>query len=649
MKDNIKFFGTEETETKPLYIEAGQLSFELFNGSLRNINFKNREILRGIAYVSRDKYWGNYDHKITNLEIKKDNKNFNISYNSTVNDNTQSLTLHAKIEGSTEGLKFSIKAVPLTKFVTNRTGFVILHPLEDIVGKKVKIEQTDGSVFFDKFPVEIKPDQPFFKIRSFTNFFQSDIEVAIKLNGDKFEMEDQRNWLDASFKTYSGSLLDAWPYLLEKGKSYLQSVELKIIKKNIYTYYNKKEKHIEINFGEKCSKMPEIGSSISILPTNEILKLKKIIKSASLSYFVARLNGGDKNLKEKINLYNSIRTQTQTPLWLELILSSTKEINSEIKKVSSEFNSLNLCPEFVFVTHSNDMISFQPGDLRPAGPKYEDLAKLARFHFPNSRIGGGVLAFFTELNRLPVPPDLFDFVCHSVCPSIHASDDLTVMQNLETIEWIVKSSRKMIGASKYHLGPSSISTRVNPYGKSINKNPQHRRLCLSEMDPRVKGLFGASWMLGLVSEFAYFGIDSITLGALDGPDGIIYTKKDYISDFFQNRNLEVFPAFHVLKGLASKIGSDLRKVKCNQKNHISTIAIDTVNGLEIWIGNRTNQKKIVRISGISQGSSISFIDKSNFDNALRHDYLDSKEQLVGQNNQVELSPYAVVRINPREN
>ena len=64
-------------------------------------------------------------------------------------------------------------------------------------------------------------------------------------------MEDQRNWLDASFKTYSGSLLDAWPYLLEEGKSYLQSVELKIIKKNIYTYYNKKEKYIEINFGKK--------------------------------------------------------------------------------------------------------------------------------------------------------------------------------------------------------------------------------------------------------------------------------------------------------------------------------------------------------------------------------------------------------------
>ena len=648
MKENIKFFGTEETETKPQYIEVGQLSFELFNGSLRNINFKNREILRGIAYISRDKYWGTYDHKIADLEINKDKNFFNISYNSDLNDNTQSLSMNAKIEGSTEGLIFSMTAVPLTQFVTNRTGFVILHPLIDIVGKPVEIEKTHGSIILDQFPVEIKPDQPFFNIKSFTNFFDSDIKVSIKFNGDKFEMEDQRNWLGASFKTYSGSLLDSWPYTLEEGKTFSQSVELKIIKKNIYTSSKKDKKLIEINFGEKCSKIPEIGSSISISPTNEILKFKKIIKSASPSYFVARLNGGDQDLKEKINLYNSIRTETKTPLWLELILSSTHKINSEIKKVSSEFNSFNLCPEFLFVTHSNDMISFQPGDLRPSSPKYEDLARLARIHFPNSKIGGGVLAFFTELNRLPVPPNLFDFVCHSVCPSVHASDDLTIMQNLETIEWIVKSTRKMIGSAKYHLGPCSISTRVNPYGKSVNKNPLHKRLCLSEMDPRVKGLFGASWMLGLVSEFAYSGIDSIALGALDGPDGMIYTKQDYISDFFENKNLEVFPAFHVLKGLTTEIGSDLREVKCNQKNHISTIAIDTINGLELWIGNRTNLKKTVRISGISEGSRINFIDESNFDKALKHDYLNSKGKLMDQNNEVELSPYAVVRIKSSE-
>ena len=96
--------------------------------------------------------------------------------------------MQAKIEGSTEGLKFSMEAIPATNFVTNRTGFVILHPLIDIVGKPVEIEETDGSTRIDHFPLEIKPDQPFFNIRSLTNFFDSGVKVSIKFNGDKFEM-----------------------------------------------------------------------------------------------------------------------------------------------------------------------------------------------------------------------------------------------------------------------------------------------------------------------------------------------------------------------------------------------------------------------------------------------------------------------------
>ena len=64
MREDVKIFGTNEKETKPIQIVAGQLSFELFNGALRNIFFKNIEILRGIAYVSRDKNWGTYDYEI---------------------------------------------------------------------------------------------------------------------------------------------------------------------------------------------------------------------------------------------------------------------------------------------------------------------------------------------------------------------------------------------------------------------------------------------------------------------------------------------------------------------------------------------------------------------------------------------------------
>src|SRR5437899_13101899 len=48
------------------------------------------------------------------------------------------------------------------------------------------------------------------------------------MEGSKFEMEDHRNWMDASYKTYVCSLLDPWPYSLEKGKRFTQSVTLTV-------------------------------------------------------------------------------------------------------------------------------------------------------------------------------------------------------------------------------------------------------------------------------------------------------------------------------------------------------------------------------------------------------------------------------------
>ena len=39
-------------------------------------------------------------------------------------------------------------------------------------------------------------------------------------------MEDQRNWTDASYKTYVRPLAKPWPYTLPKGESFTQSVTL---------------------------------------------------------------------------------------------------------------------------------------------------------------------------------------------------------------------------------------------------------------------------------------------------------------------------------------------------------------------------------------------------------------------------------------
>ena len=115
-------------------------------------------------------------------------------------------------------------------------------------------------------------------------------------------------------------------------------------------------------------------------------------------------------------------------------------------------------------------------------------------------LGGGMLSFFTELNRKPVPKGVFDFITHTVCPIVHAADDISVMETLESLPSIIASTRNMIGKdTPYLLGPSSIPCRDNPYGAVVSPNPNNARVCLADMDPRQRGLFAAAWNVGLLA------------------------------------------------------------------------------------------------------------------------------------------------------
>jgi D-apionolactonase len=88
---------------------------------------------------------------------------------------------------------------------------------------------------------------------------------------------------------------------------------------------------------------------------------------------------------------------------------------------------------------------------------------------------------------------VFDFITHTGCPIVHAADDISIMETLETLPWIFASARAMIGKVPYHIGPTSVPCRDNPYGAAVAPNPDNGRVCLCDIDPRQRGLFAAAW------------------------------------------------------------------------------------------------------------------------------------------------------------
>ena len=224
-----KLFGTNAPAAKLRGLTAGPLTAILDNGALRSIRFGGVEVLRGIAWLVRDRNWGTYPPAIEKLRVNEDKSGFRISYAATCKDAEQAISYTAVIEARSDGtLAFSATATPGTDFLTNRTGFVVLHPLEGIVGQPVAVLHTDGRREKARFPRFISPGQAAFEIRSLKHTVMPCVTATVLLQGDKFEMEDQRNWMDASYKTYVCSLLDPWPYTLAKGEPFSQSVTLAI-------------------------------------------------------------------------------------------------------------------------------------------------------------------------------------------------------------------------------------------------------------------------------------------------------------------------------------------------------------------------------------------------------------------------------------
>ena len=86
-----------------------------------------------------------------------------------------------------------------------------------LAGATLSVAHADGRVETTAFPRAISPHQPVLRHRGPRLASTTASTVSVRFEGDVFEMEDQRNWTDASFKTYSRPLALPFPYHLGAG------------------------------------------------------------------------------------------------------------------------------------------------------------------------------------------------------------------------------------------------------------------------------------------------------------------------------------------------------------------------------------------------------------------------------------------------
>ncbi len=209
---------------RPLRLTAGawELEFERTTGWVRCIRLGGVEVVRAVYANVRDENWRTLAQRITHCHVSQGEGAFEADW--TAELDSLAFAWNGHLSGSDDRITVEWTGTAKQEFETRRTGMCVLHPME-LKGQPCTVIHGDGKSEGCSFPTSIEPHQPFFDVRQIRHK-AGDAEVLVSFEGEVFEMEDQRNWTDVSFKTYCRPQAWPQPYQLQEGDLVRHSVTL---------------------------------------------------------------------------------------------------------------------------------------------------------------------------------------------------------------------------------------------------------------------------------------------------------------------------------------------------------------------------------------------------------------------------------------
>ena len=211
-------------------LQAGPITmvFDADNVFLRYVRVGSHEVLRGINAPIRNQNWATIAPKVSNLRVMNYGDNFKVTFAVACQRADIDFRWKGSISGNAKGvIEFTFDGEAHSTFKRNRIGFCVLHG-PSAAGRPWLLETVDGKKSKGRFPKFISPHQPAKKLRAITHEVATGIHARVEFEGEVFEMEDQRNWTDASFKTYCTPLEIPYPVEVPKGTKISQKIRISL-------------------------------------------------------------------------------------------------------------------------------------------------------------------------------------------------------------------------------------------------------------------------------------------------------------------------------------------------------------------------------------------------------------------------------------
>ncbi|MGN6219735.1 MAG: hypothetical protein ACTHNQ_09535 [Microbacterium sp.] len=467
---------------------SGRWSLEVRGDEFADLACDGRVVLRSVRAVVRDRNWDT-----ASLVVDR------------VDASDLALTLHVHSTGLDSDLRGIVRAEArggrlrvltdlecLTPFLTNRTGLVVLHP-PALAGAPLRVTHPDGGVEASRYPSRISAHQPAFDISGIA-WSHDGLDITVRFDGDVFEMEDQRNWTDASYKTYSRPLALPFPYPLAAGERVVQAIDVEVA-----------------------------GTPVAVVPDGAT-RIRLAEGPALPQIAVSAATAPDPAPEAPV---------TAAAVMVELDLA-TRNWRAALTRAAASGSPLDV--RFVLADDDPALIHEGARTLRglpvvratafwPTGPArhVSDIEAIALLREALHDAGvetdvvGGARSHFTELNREHhrLPRGL-DGIVFSSTPLFHSLSTAQLVESLPIQRLVAAQAVEIAGGLPVHIGPISLRPHFNDVATTAPPVPTHDDLrdgygsaLTPAADPRQGSPELAAWTVASAAALAVPGVATL--------------------------------------------------------------------------------------------------------------------------------------------
>ena len=640
---NVVRYGREEPLPERVPLRAGPLSAVLENGDLRYVRLDGELVVLRLYGAVRDRNWDTIEPRFIEYAVEQGDDRFAVRYTAECVGGDVDFVWRGQLTGTADGVITAVfDGEARSTFLRNRIGWCVLHPMS-LAGLPVETETPDGPVS-GSFPVAIAPWQPFFDMQAIAHPTAGGGRVTIRFEGDLFEMEDQRNWTDASYKTYSTPLRLPYPVEIAAGQRVGQTVTIE---------------------GTAGSRSTSPGPTRDAEPASVTLRVRDEVVGMMPAIGLGRASHGEPLNDREVELL-----QVFSPGHLRLPIDLTaEEWRDRLRSGTAEAMALGVPAELEVVAGDNGegldalfravqelalplarVFVYLAGGYTTTGVVLDEAIARRDTAGIGAPVGGGSRAYFTELNRAvgSLPLGSMEIVGYAVNPQVHAFDNASLVETLRAQAETVRSGRAMAPDRTLAVGPITLKPRFNPNATGPDPALAPGTLPAS-VDARQPSLFAAAWTVGSLANLAPTGVDALTYYETTGWRGLI-ERSDHplrVPGFHSWPGM-VFPLFHVLADATLLTGGDVLPTETTDPLTAEALAVRFDGRLIVLVANLRDEVVAVSLElPVAGAASLRVLDETTFERAAtepdaHRDHAESVD--IAGTAALTLLPYAVVTI-----